>query len=553
MVNDLPEPSYEQGFEDTQSIENNVDTLYTKFITPIDNLRSIAQAPPGYLQSNNKKDILANLKINATKPLESRVSAFYRMLGLPVVDKNGGYYNPGFNPNRGNEEKQEKINTNIDSKDLLLMLAREDNARSMREIFERQDFSSGLVSLLIGLYPKKFNVFENEDNTFQVNERTEEAEAIKANNSALETNIDEASSTLITTIIGSQFNRGAHVLKPFMVNPAVDFTVMPVNNKICVPFLKDQATTKLSASPDVFLLRPGIEFIIRARLKDNLPDKAFLKDLQNILAQQKKPSEIPSTSTDVLFSTVAALADENKVDNIDLQEVFGGFSSTQALVVKQLIRVIKNVIDELSTSVTELFKICRQGISFMPLPSVIGPEKIGSVLDTKIINSQIDNSILQLTIKKLNAERDVSVNQSLGSFATPFINLERTDLYDQQLQELKSKRKQLENIGLEHLRKIEIITGEVSGLGLIDILSIYTALWSIDIKALLGLLDTDAFNRLYNYNIDLRTQEVTNKDTKGISLALEELETRVINILSFADNLFKLSLSSPQFSVKGEP
>ena len=52
---DLPQQVLDQGFEDTESIDNDIDNLFQRFIAPIDKIRSIAEAPPGKLQSNQKQ------------------------------------------------------------------------------------------------------------------------------------------------------------------------------------------------------------------------------------------------------------------------------------------------------------------------------------------------------------------------------------------------------------------------------------------------------------------------------------------------------------------
>src|SRR5574343_620098 len=61
------------------------------------------------------------------------------------------------------------------------------------------------------------------------------------------------------------------------------------------------------------------------------------------------------------------------------------------------------------------------------------------------------------------------------------------------------------------LRNIEIITGEVSGLGLVDILAIYTSLWSIDIKYLVGMLDNNALSRINEFFPNLINDEIKNQ------------------------------------------
>lgn len=108
---------------------------------------------------------------------------------------------------------------------------------------------------------------------------------------------------------------------------------------------------------------------------------------------------------------------------------------------------------------------------------------------------------------------------------------------------------------MRHLRMIEIITGEISGLGLVDILAIYTALWSIKIEDLLDLLDEDSFNRLNTFNPGLRTKDVNDRQQRApaVVTAIEALEGRVKNILTFADSLYIKRFAAPSESEGGEP
>src|SRR5690606_20862599 len=127
--------------------------------------------------------------------------------------------------------------------------------------------------------------------------------------------------------------------------------------------------------------------------------------------------------------------------------------------------------------------------------------------------------ILNLQIKKTSS----SLNQqsddqnSLGNFAL-FSGENNAYKYDNELNQLISKRNQLGNYASIAVRNIEIITGEISGLGLIDILAIYTALWAIDLNTLISLLDDDSFDRLYKYNKHLISEEVENRKNKGESI-----------------------------------
>lgn len=545
----LPDPVLEQGFEDTQSIESDIEVLYTKFIKPIEKIRSIAQATAESLSNSDKSQLRSNLAV-AIGPVESRAHAFYRLLGFPVVDSQGNLYNPGFNPEASNDKKN-AINTNQDAKKTSLMKTRESHAQYLQKVFNNQDLASSVYALVIASQPKLFFVFDKDEQTFKISERDLEVDIVARDNPNLSSDISTARSSFANTPINTTMDGGLHILKPFQVNPTLEFTVMPSNNWMAAPFLQNADATRSSASPEIIHDRPGIEYIIRVRLQDTTRDPYLLTALRNILNQEKSPNPtfINDVNTDVLKNTLFALADQNNINKIDVNDIFQTTTSTEADIIEQLIKTIKVVTQQLHTSVTELDKI-RRKINFLPIVGITGPESLGTIKDTTAI-TKIDNQILQLTIKKLNAESQVQINKGLGNFATPFLNLEKTNVYDQQLSQLTQLKTSLGNTGLRHLRTIEIITGEISGLGLIDILAIYTALWSIKLEDILGLLDQDSFDRLYNFNPALRAGPVANKSRSSVNDALATLETRVGNILSFADKIYADSLNSPQESDKG--
>lgn len=562
MVDELPEPTLDQGVEDTQSVENGIDSLYDKFIVPIDRLRSFAEAPVGLLDSNYKDKLQSDYQTDSVRPTESRCHTFYRMLGLPVIDSSGSFYNPGFDPGVKPEgqAKRDLINSKIDPKKRAAMETREDHSRNMRSVFAREDLNATLFALGVSLQPRSFGEFSQSDQSFTVTGRKEAIadEIASIGNAALVSSLLEASEFFANTPVGPGLDSGLHIITPMMVNPTIDFTVMPSNSKVCAPFLKDIVSTRISASPEAFLLRPGIEFIIRARLQDNEADPLFLQDLERILKQEKSGSTtfIADVNTNVLRSTLFALAEANKIDNVDINEIFSGFTTTQAQLVKQLIKTIKVLVNELQFAVSQIDGI-NDRISFLPIPSTEGLEvasKMGKIRDVRGAKP-IEQIISLLSIKKLNADRDVSVQKGLGNFATPFMNLEKTTTYEEQLAEVVERRAALGAHGMRHLRMIEIITGEISGLGLVDILAIYTALWSIKIEDLLDLLDEDSFNRLNTFNPGLRTKDVNDRQQRApaVVTAIEALEGRVKNILTFADSLYIKRFAAPSESEGGEP
>lgn len=553
-MSDLPQQIIDQGFEDTESIDRDIDNLFQRFISPIDKIRSIAEAPTGRLQSNQKQHGIKELKVNPVNFLESRVHAFYRLLGLPVV-ANDKFYNPGFDPQPRNNLNKDSVDFSLDQKSLETMFLREQHFKSFSQMFNAQNLESTLFAL-VQTHPKPFNMLEDDTKARNIDGRSISIEELKIKLPSLSNAIDKAFASF-NKRMGFNLNSVKHIIKPFAVNPAIDFTVMPIDNKICVPFLPDLKSTKISANPDVFLPRPGIEFILRARLKDTMPDPLFMTDVQKIITQEKSPN--PSFADDidanVLKDTLEALADQNNITDPEVLNMFSSFSTTQVLVAKQLIKTLKVVIREIHNAMHDIEK-AKERITFLPVSDFKGFE-YGGVLKESQPTTKLEKDLITLTIKKLNTDRDIEMDRSLGVFATSeFTNIEKTDVYSQQITELTQLKNEIGNRGLRAIRTIEIITGEGSGLGLVDILAIYTALWTIKIEELLGLLDQTSFDRLYNFNVDLRTETVLerrNGGGKNITESLNSLENKIGNILSFADLIFARTFISPMDDEGGDP
>lgn len=553
-MSELPQQIIDQGFEDTESVDQDIDNLFQRFIVPIDKIRSIAEAPPGRLQSNQKQNGINELNVNPVNFLESRVHAFYRLLGLPIV-ANEKFYNPGFDPQPKNNLNKNSIDLSLDQKTLDKINLREQYFKSFSQMFNIQGLETTLFALTQS-YLKPFNMLEEDTKTKNIDGRNISIEELKKKIPNLSNAIDEAVKSF-NKRMGFDLNSVRHILKPFIVNPAIDFTVMPIDNKVCVPFLPDLRSTKISANPDVFLVRPGLEFILRARLKDTTPDPLFMTDIQKIIIQEKSPN--PTFPDDInvntLRNTLEALADHNNITDPNVLDLFSSFTTTQVLVVKQLIKTLKVVIKEIHTALHDIEK-AKERITFLPVSSPQGFE-YGGILKDSQPTTKLERDLITLTIKKLNADRDIEIDRSLGAFATSeFTNLEKTDIYSQQITELTQLKNEIGNRGLRAIRSIEIISGEGSGLGLVDILAIYTALWTIKIEELLGFLDQTSFDRLYDFNVSLRTAAVLERKNGGgktIEESLNALEKKVGNILSFADLIFARSFTSPNEDEGGDP
>lgn len=551
----IPNQTFETGYEDIQNVESDISTLFQTYIAPIEAIRSFAR--PTASSNSVITSAYQNLQINNNTPLESRAHAFYRMLGFPVAISDGNFYNAGFPYFTGKLDSKININTKFYSDPLQTLInRREDLPIELKSIFQRQDLNSSVYTLILR-HVKPFSViktgaqpFDVDQQKYSVKDREVEVTVFASYNSQISDQIMGTADILGKTAIGPDFNGGQHILKPFLVDPRIVNTVMSDKNIIAIPFLKSKSDLQLE--PGIYAQRPGIELIIRQRLQDEVKDSNFLANVQKILSGDNAPG---ITTSDLDFETiqsaVAALADDNKISGDDVSNILQGFTSIQAVTVQSLVKLIKSCVFQLSQSI-KVIDHAKMTMNWVPVPSINGPETGAngatlSRIGTNNASSELDNQIAELRIKKLNADRAVSQGNELGDFASPFnanSGGENTKLYEDQLQELVQKRDKLANDAFQAMANIEIITGEVSGLGLVDILAIYMALWSIDIGSLLAFLDLDSFQRLVSNNPDLASTANQNYG-KSIITALSDLEKKVINILSFADKLLAQQLISP--------
>lgn len=543
--------------EDTQEVQTDVFELAQKYIVPIDRIRSIVKPGPAALSSDTGFD---NLDLN-TRMVESRAHAFLRYVGFPVVaGNNSEFYNPGFDPTGqfiGTLAGQAKLKSSVLSKFTAnsvlksMVSDREQDAISLRQVFEARDFGS-IVYALVLHHVRPFKLFDAGDPFAKQlqkstnDSRKTEAEQFFSRNE----NADKADAitALIGTEIGSNFSGIRHILHPFVVDPRIDNTVMPDRNLIAVPFLQSKEDLKLDN--DVYVLRPGVELIIRERLRDSANEaKSFFQTLEKMIKNEYSPLPDSTVRTEnELRLAVEALLDENKIDQNAINEEISNISTIQAKTIKSLVKTIRTIVGVLKKSIDKI-NMARQKINWAPIPSSAGPEVIqDSVVslnqDGMSTYTEIDKKILKLKMKKFLAEhKTTGENEDIGGFASPFeicandLNIEKND---ELLNDLICQRDNLANEALKALQSIEIISGEVSGLGLLDILAIYTALWAVEEKALISLLDDQAFNRLITFFPDLKVGAAADRAESSankydIKTALEKFEHKLVNIFSFID------------------
>lgn len=556
MASNIPERLDEIGDDDIQAIQRDPLELARKYIIPIDRIRSVASPKKAF--SGNADDGFEGLEFGGIGKRESRAHAFYRYIGFPVATPNG-FYNPGFDPT-GNATLGKKTGINAEfnkSPFKNLIDEREIQAEDLRKIFLRQDLSSSVYAILLR-HVRFFQVLRGDDpfgedsQDFDIDSREFEALDFFTSNP----NLNEISVKGIfgDNVIGINYTGVRHILRPFVVDPRIDNTVMPAQNRVAVPFLQNKDSLKIEKNKSV--LRPGLEFIIRERLRDtDNDDVTFLENVRRIVNKEKiQRSDPKSLDEESLHLIVDALLEDNEIKSSAIESDLKGFTTRQVLVVSRLVKTLKAVIVSLHESV-QVIDNTRQEIDWIPVPSKEGPERgvegVKFSDESFSSNTKIDKRIKELRIRKITAERKVQEDIDLGNFAYPAHSGD-TDLsrLNDELNNLISTRDRVAEKAYKAMQKIELISGEVSGLGLVDILAIYITLWSMNERSLISLLDESAFVRMISFNPVLgkkgaAADRANNGIKDNIVDALKGFEKKLINVLSFADREFNRQLVAP--------
>jgi len=529
------------GNESIQDLPDIMELAKT-YLLPIDDFRSIVKPVRGF--STNVSNEKLPPKEQDKSFTESRAHAFYRMIGFPVgVSDN--YYNSGYPTSLGGEDKKININQEVLDKFGEIFDEREKWQENVSSLFFNKNFSGSLYAFLLRFSrPFDFINFTIIDKQkYDVEYRNKFCQImlqIPQEEDKKEIIINAAEA--ITKILGG-IGSGQHIITPFCIDPDIAATVMPDSKIICVPFLKTKDDTLISKEPTTYLYRPGIEAIIRARLTSGNTIKAdYISKMKSYLNNDKlDPDTILSLSDDLLF--ISNISENNKLTDKVEQEISGyvDFQLKTLIKITQILELLITKLIENQLQIDFAFK----EIGWMPVPNQNGPE-MGAIgaSSTSVpgsIGNELDIEIAMLNIKIFSAKYTAQDILSLGNFASPFeIQPDDLNKYNDRLSELKKKKEAIGNNALNAMGILELIMGEVSGLGLIDVFAVYYALWSMDDKYLIAFLDDASFLRMQN-NAKLTSPAVVNR-INGIRESLEsaytELETRVNNFYGVAQRIY---------------
>lgn len=496
MAEDLNQDSV----NDNQNFEIDIEQLYDDFITSIDTIRSkVPGISKEELTLSTVNSAASDVKISDDYQ-ESRCHAFYRLIGFPVAASATQFYSPGFNKEINEDESKleeqiKKAAEFLKNEPLIaLMDKREiDCLRTYNDFFELQDINASVLALSSSntknLREFKSSLEKSTENPFEV---------LKQSHNVVFKSSDEKSLLQYVNLnnisaLGLPPTR-SHIIKPFLVDPRIDFIILPAENRIAAPFLPNKTSTKLY--DNIYVQRPYIESVCRIRF-----DEGSKKSEQS--ADEKKL--INNILTSKTFK------------NSDILRAVAAKDPAKIYEASQLIKflnIFRSMCKKLNIALKKISEV-ENKYRWTPIPNKKGPEFGSSTQDIVINNDSalnhgeevdIVDKELQSSIDKILSKQLEKDTIDLGNFALSKIQVSPDgenarsygNINDDDINKLKEKRERVCSQANDALRTIEIIMGEFSGLGFCDIIAIYSALWLVDKKYVAGMMDDDAQKRMLN-------------------------------------------------------
>ncbi len=477
--------------------------------------------------------------------LESRVNAFYRMIGFPVVKGELEFYSPGYDPNLNTDSvasfEHELINAAVAGNKPFV--TKQLNEREMVANNYVGKFAVGgfdaktiaLGSLFIRSFENQFGatgpIEFDKNQTQTVNQRIEKLTLLYSTSSE--------KTELFKSLKSSNLLASIHPLKPFVVDPRI--VVYPDTNILAAPFLVD--FSQLACFGETSYKRPYIENVISIRLNNQNNSKSSI-NINKIIEEIKNDNNVIDK-----FLVAVKNNPQKELQNSDIS-VFNNYFKLIRVLVDRLIQSTKIVAD------------ARNHMNFQPIPDpkfgMEGDLTIEGV-ERDVNNKEIENNILDIYSKgSFNSFQQGSTlglqgKVDPGNFAFSgledmvFSSDKAAGISAQEtLDDLINKRKAIAKPALDALKHIEYIMGEFSGLGLIDIVAIQSALWLMDHGKLLGLIDSAAFARLKEHRKNLNVSGVSRSE--DVLESLKEFESKLKDVYLLIQLYFNRIYSGQEFT-----
>lgn len=608
MSTDIPQTDTPQSnFQDDQNFDPDIPQMYKDFVTGgatpsdsepgenigIDDLRGQISIS---VTGQTTKNLITSLNISptSTKPSnspntatpvqlaqESRCHTFYRIIGFPVVNKDKtDFYNPGLDvvkqagvPRNISLEKKIQIASNIDPKFESLSQAREVYANNTAQVFSvPESVEAGVLALMSGTSGENgstnirsftSDTFKNGDDAFDFEKNNqsnpisifsavtlvEDREVFLADfqDPGADPSLSFKPNAGVTN--PSVLRQHFHIIKPFMVDPRIDFSIwsdksktsINTSRRVAVPFVPD--ATFLKANSTSFAERPLIEKIITERFSqfNNTTDAGqatedlvnYVKDIKSI-----QSVKIGTVSVSEIFS--------NKIFKLSEQSVFAQYLSIIQAMMFKLVKSIHTI----QTAQSQYY--------WLPRPSNLGPEA-GCAVREVPLNQNIDSTLItkkdfniiynktQVAFSNItSSSSQANTSPDRGGYAfNAFFNHKLTfnhstsqsqgDLSSNTMNTMASQRNKVLGDAGKALQIVEMIMGEYSGLGLCDIVAIVGSLYIMPKRDLLGLLDRDAIVRAEA----ILGQSLQSQRNESIQDVLDSLTKTVKGYYQIMDKVFQ--------------
>jgi hypothetical protein len=472
-------------------------------------------------------DVLDNLSKNTPnkEKVESPIHAFYRLIGFPVVAKDFSYYSPGFlktNDVKTTLDKKEKVFNKIDPKFLELSNFREGNIfDTLPKLYKQQSLDSSIF-ILSWINIREFDYLKKTSGAFDFNYKNQSYKIpytdIYGND--FSTYKDVSGKPPTATNKETITNR-YHIIKPFMVNPIIELTA-PSKKQVAAPFSLSNEEKTISNNPDIILIAPVIEEVIKEKFAKNTLSASDKDQNSNTIVSYLKN-----------FST---LKDNNIVKQINTNKfnIDAGFYFIKFLdILNELVKTLHNYIQVFNSQSQYTHIIPQYDNNKIVVLSPYFQDPYKKLQDDLVFNYLIElevSSILE-SLPGVNKEGHVDVKETIIYRGLTFPSSKNTELTGA----IKKRDKQCTS-ALQALVSIDYITGEFIGLGYIDILVILTALRLISREALCSIIDDDAFARMKILIPDAKTIK-----RMSIDAAMKEYDDKVNELYSIAQIQYKNS------------
>jgi hypothetical protein len=595
--------SPQNNSQSNQNFAPDISEMYKAFVTggatpkdkeagtniAIDDLRGLISVS---VTGGTTKDLIAALNIdpksntiagtpNNSTPVqlaqESRCHTFYRIIGFPIVTSDKSrFYNPGLDiikdidsPRLLTLDEKLSIASNVGKDFEKLSQKRETYSNNTSQVFNvPQSVEAGVLSLMSGTSGGSSNNAINKRSfvlpldkfedpfDFNVDHQTYpisisstyclvEDHPIKLSefqdSNGTKPNLDITNPSI--------FKSHLHIIKPFMVDPRIDFSIWSADSKtspglckrVAVPFVPD--ASYLQASSVSTAERPLLEKIITDRFDQSNNIENAGASIQNV--------------TDYI-ENLKTIQSEN-IGNTNIKEIFSNdiFKLKETPAFSQYLSIIQGMMSALVSSI-RIIQAAQAKYYWLPIPSIKGPEN-GCTIRPVAFNKNVSPDLIttadfnivynktQSLMSNVNsAVAQANTTPDAGGFAfNAFFNHKMTfnpsttdaqgDISSKTGSTINSKRNRVLSKAGDALQIVEMIMGEYSGLGLCDIIAVVASLSVMPLKDLLGLLDKDAIIRAEK----VLGQSLSSQQEKDISVAMTSLAKTVKGFYLIMDQIFE--------------